>query len=159
MPEALMMRGARVHRGLWLALLLPAFVLRSLVPMGFMPMFGPGLSVGLMMCDGYAPVPHRPMAMDMPMDAGMDMSTHATGQAAEPLHGRLPDSTGRGSPAQQSHSACPYGASPVFAGAPALATASLEVGRSPDQVLTAPQLTAFQSIARAQSPRAPPIHS
>jgi hypothetical protein len=122
-------------------------------------MFGPGLSVGLMMCDGYAPVPHRPMAMDMPMDAGMDMSTHATGQAAEPLHGRLPDSTGRGSPAQQSHSACPYGASPVLAGAPALATASLEVGRSPDQVLPAPQLTAFQSIARAQSPRAPPIHS
>jgi len=66
-----MIRGARAQRGLWLAFLLPAFVLRSLVPMGFMPMFGPGFNVGLMMCDGYAPV--------MRMNAGMDMSTHATG--------------------------------------------------------------------------------
>ena len=146
-----MIRGARAQRGLWLAFLLPAFVLRSLVPMGFMPMFGPGFNVGLMMCDGYAPV--------MRMNAGMDMSTHATGQSSEPLHDRLADPTGHGSPAQQNHSACPYGASPVFAGAPALATASLELGRLPDPVLPVPQLTAFQSIARAQPPRAPPIHS
>ena len=55
--------------------------------MGFMPMFGPGFGVGLMLCDGYAPVLHPPMAMDMPMDAGMDMSMAAPGQSAEPQHG------------------------------------------------------------------------
>lgn len=154
-----MIRNARAHRGLWLALLLPAFVLRSLIPMGFMPTFGPGFGVGLMLCDGYAPVLHQPMAMDMPMDAGMDMSMPAPGQSAEPQHGLLADPSGHGSPAQQNHSACPFGASPVFAGAPALAALSLALPLPLPPALPAPQLTAFQSVVRAQSPRAPPIHS
>jgi len=106
-------------------------VLRSLIPMGCMPMFGPRFSVGLMLCEGYAPVLHQPMA----------------------------DPSGRDSPAQQNHSACPYGASPVFAGAPALAAVSLALGLPPEPALPVPQLTAPQSISRAQSPRAPPIRS
>jgi hypothetical protein len=119
--------------------------------MGFMPVFGPGFGVSLMLCDGYAPV--------MSMDAGMDMSTHASGQSAAAQHHHLTDPTGRGSPAQQNHSACPYGASPVFAGAPALTAVSLALALPPQPGLLAAQLTTFQSIARAQSPRAPPIHS
>jgi hypothetical protein len=142
---------------MWLALVLPTFVLRSLIPLGFMPTFGPGFGVSLMLCEGYAPVAHQPMAMDMPMDAGMDMS--ASGQAADPHSGPLADPSGHGSPAQQNHSACPYGASPVFAGIPALAAADLAFGRSLEPALPVSQLTTFQSIARAQSPRAPPIHS
>lgn len=125
--------------------------------MGFMPMFGPGFSVGIMLCDGYAPVPDSPMAMDMPMRAGMAMSVEAARQSGEPQHGD--DRSGRGSPAQQNHSACPYGASSVFAGAPALAAVGLALERSVEAVLPAPQLAVFATIARAQSPRAPPIHS
>ena len=154
-----MIRSARTYRGWWLALLLPAFVLRSLIPMGFMPLFGPGFSVGLMLCDGYAPVPHPSMAMDMPMDPGMEMSMDAAGRSAEPQHTPLDDRSGRGTPAQQNHSSCPYGASPVFAGAPAWAAVRLALWHAPEPALPAPQLVAFQSIARAQSPRAPPIYS
>lgn len=154
-----MIHSARANRGFWLALLLPLFVLRSLIPMGFMPMFGPGYSVSLMLCDGYAPVPHPSMAMDMPMDASLNVSMDDSGQSAESQHGRFEDSSGRSAPAQQNHSACPYGASPVLAGAAALAVVSLALGLQPEPVLPAPQLTVFQSIARAQSPRAPPIHS
>jgi len=142
-----------------LAILLPAFVLRSLIPMGFMPMFGPGFSVGLMLCEGYAPEPQPPVAMDMSMDAGIDMSASATAQSADSQRGATNGPSGRGSPARQNHSACPYGASPVSAGAPILAAVSLTPGRSPERALPAPQLTALQSIVRAQSPRAPPIPS
>ena len=145
-----MTRSVRARRALWLALLLPTFVLRSLIPMGFMPMFGPGFSVGIMLCDGYAPVPDPPMAMDMPMRAGMAMPMDAAGQSGEPQRGD--DRSGRGSPAQQNHSACPYGASSVFAGAPALAAVGLALERSLEPVLPAPQLAVFPTIARAQSP-------
>jgi hypothetical protein len=99
------------------------------------------------------------MAMDMPMDPGMEMSMDAAGRSAEPQHTPLDDRSGRGTPAQQNHSSCPYGASPVFAGAPAWAAVRLALWHAPEPALPAPQLVAFQSIARAQSPRAPPIYS
>jgi hypothetical protein len=38
-------------------------LLRALIPVGFMPMFGPGFGVQLTLCEGYAPVPST--AMDM----------------------------------------------------------------------------------------------
>ena len=62
----------------WVALLLPALVLRSLIPLGFMPMFGPGYGVQFVLCEGYAPVAgttssmSMSMSMDMPMDAATD---------------------------------------------------------------------------------------
>jgi hypothetical protein len=58
----------RTARRLWLAILLPGLLLRSLIPLGFMPMFGPGYGVRLVLCAGYAPVPAATaMSADMPM--------------------------------------------------------------------------------------------
>jgi hypothetical protein len=133
---------------LWLLLALSAFALRSLIPMGFMPSFGPGLGVGLMLCEGYAPVAlPQHMSMDMAMDASMDMPTQTP--APQP----------KGSPAQQNHSACPYGASPVLADVALPPIVGPALGRVPEPALPVPQLTAIASLARAQSPRAPPINS
>ena len=42
---------------LWVALLLPALLLRSLIPLGFMPTFGPGYEVRFVVCECYAPTP------------------------------------------------------------------------------------------------------
>jgi len=124
-----------------------------------MPMFGPGLSVSLMLCPAYAPVPaaigatantsaaaSMDMAgMDMP---GMDMSTqdptaaHA-GQSGHPDH--------------QEHTLCPYAASATLATPPtcfSLCPSELPVTRFP--LLTA-QISFFRLAQRAQSARAPPL--
>jgi hypothetical protein len=52
---------------------LPGLLLRALIPIGFMPVFGAHTGVQLSMCDGYAPVAPMP---DMPMPAG-GKSTHS----------------------------------------------------------------------------------
>ena len=92
----------------WAVLFLPIF-LRALIPIGFMPMVGPGFSVQLVLCDGYAPLPW-PAAMpaDMPMDMPMD-----TGASSSHSHGGGP---------QDDHGSCPYGSGPALGGLPALAT-------------------------------------
>jgi hypothetical protein len=86
----------RKRKRWWAALVLPGLLLRALIPLGFMPMFGPGYSVGLMLCPAYAPIPDpvaiksstgparnastdtsvgmSSMSDRMDMSAGMDMS-------------------------------------------------------------------------------------
>ncbi len=139
----------------WVALVLPGLLLRALIPLGFMPMFGPGLSVQLMLCEGYAPVPSTAaqMSMDMPMDMPMDMSTGVPGLT----HTGGPASTGGGVPSHQDHSSCPYGASPAIAALPALTHAPISLEPTAQSPIGAPQVAHLQIAPRAQSPRGPPL--
>jgi hypothetical protein len=127
----------------WAALLLPALVLRSLIPLGFMPMFGPGLGVQFVLCEGYAPVPgttpSMSMAMDMPMDGGA---------SAPRVDGSAPD--------HQDHGTCPYGTAPALGGLPALAVALVSDQPVAAPVVAAAQVAYFQIPPRAQSSRGPP---
>jgi hypothetical protein len=143
---------SRARVKLWVAIVLPALLLRALIPIGFMPMFGPSFSVSLMLCEGYAPI--APTAMDMSMDMPMDMpmrgsSDHSRGSDPGPGGSHLPD--------HQDHSKCPYGASPTFAlvvpWTPSLVTAQ----RSQEPPAAAPQVSHFGLSPRAQSPRGPPL--
>jgi hypothetical protein len=136
-----LIRGKRV-RG-WLAVLLPVLLLRALIPVGFMPMIGPDHSVRLVICDSYAPLPAS--MMDMPMDAGMDMSHQPGGEH-----------TGGNPPTHQDHGSCPYGSSPALGALPTLAVFALVVQRPPPLAVAAPQVDFFQAPQRAQSPRGPP---
>ena len=124
----------------WVALVLPGLLLRALIPLGFMPMFGPGLSVQLMLCEGYAPVPSP--AAEMPMDMPMDMPMGATGHH---------------SPTHQDHAACPFGASPVFASLPVFSVELPTISPAAKQPLQSAQLAHLQITPRAQSPRGPPL--
>jgi hypothetical protein len=138
----------------WVAVLLPGLLLRVLMPVGFMPMFGPDFSVQIILCDAYAPVPTAPssssmiMSMDMPMDASMDMSVHSpSSDAAKP---------GGVSPEHQSHNTCLYGSAPSLGALPGPAVLPA-VDQRPDELpVRTPQVDTFELLARAQSPRGPP---
>jgi hypothetical protein len=98
---------------------MPGLLLRSLIPVGFMPMFGPRLSLGLMLCPAYAPLPPglggaspdhgrgdassesavgmsmgigmgMGMGMDMPMDTPLDLSGAAKAGNVAHMAGRAP---------------------------------------------------------------------
>ncbi len=136
----------------WAALLLPGLLLRALVPVGFMPTFGPGWSLGLVLCAAYAPISPMDMSnMDMPMDAAA-----ATG--SEPDAATAPQPLGRGhrSGDYQQHSLCPYAKSATSAPAPAALSLPGAPAAAASTALMAAQIFWFQAPARAQSPRAPP---
>jgi hypothetical protein len=119
-----------------MAWLLPALVLRSLIPVGFMPIFGPADGVQLVLCESYAPVPSMP---------GMDMSR--AGQGADTRHGG----------SHQDHGLCLFGSGPAL-GAPLAFSSSATTLQSPTQLPTAsPQLSSYQAPDRAQSARGPPV--
>jgi hypothetical protein len=127
-----------------MAWLLPALLLRSLIPVGFMPMFGPGYGVQLVLCESYAPVPSMPgsnpmqMSQDMSMDAGTDMSTRHGGS-------------------HQDHGTCLFGSSPAL-GAPLAVSSSPAALQPPAQLLSAsPQVSFYEAPLRAQSARGPPV--
>jgi hypothetical protein len=134
----------------WAALLLPALVLRSLIPLGFMPMFGPGLGVQFVLCEGYAPVPGTTssMSMAMAMDMPTDGSDHARQTDAPLVDGGAPD--------HQDHGTCPYGTAPALGGLPALAVALVSDQPVAAPVVAAAQVAYFQISPRAQSSRGPP---
>jgi hypothetical protein len=134
---------SRKHTRWWVAIALPGFLLRSLIPVGFMPMFGPGLHVSLMLCEGYAPIAPQ-MDMSLPMDMPMD----GAGAGGAP-HPQPRD--------HQDHTTCPFGAGPTLAAVPLWTTPALKFQRSADPPAAAPQVTAFGIAPRAQSPRGPPI--
>jgi hypothetical protein len=135
--------AARKRRLGWVALLLPGLLLRSLIPVGFMPMFGPGMSIQLALCESYAPVPAAamPAGMRMPDGSAMDMG---------------PASSGHGTPSHQDHSACPYAASATVAAASPWYGFALARQRSVAASAGNAQIDHFQLAPRAQSPRAPP---
>jgi hypothetical protein len=131
-------------------MVLPGFLLRAFIPLGFMPMFGPGHSVQLTLCEGYAPVASVDMPMDMSMDMPMDMPSDMG--TVMPASGAKPHGSNHGS----THAACPYGASPTLA---TLALSGhLDVAEQPAStaVLSAPQIDHAEIAPRAQSPRGPP---
>jgi hypothetical protein len=119
-----------------------------------MPMFGPGISVSLMLCPAYAPVPPAigatadaaaDASMDMP---GMDMSMQ------EPIAAHAGQS---GRPDHQEHTLCPYAASATLASPPngiSLCPSERPVANLP---LLTPQVAYFRLPHRAQSARAPPL--
>lgn len=130
---------ARARR--WLAIALTSFLLRSLIPIGFMPAVGPGPRIGLMLCDGYAPT-----GMHMSADMDMDMSMNMPASVPAPHH------TG----SQPNHSACPYGASPTLAALPASFDVLGTVQPPASPLPAMPQITFSETILRSQSPRGPP---
>jgi hypothetical protein len=135
----------------WVALLLPALVLRSLIPLGFMPMFGPGYGVQFVLCEGYAPVPGTTssMSMSMSMDMPMDAATDPQGQNhASPVDG--------GAPVHQDHGTCPYGSAPALGGLPTLAVVLVAIQPPAVPAVIAAQVGYFEISPRAQSSRGPP---
>jgi hypothetical protein len=126
----------------WVALLLPVFLWRALIPIGFMPMIGMDHSVRLVICDSYAPLPAG--VMDMTMHAGMDMSRGAGG-----------DSTGS-PPVHQDHGGCLYGSSPALGALPAATISPLLFDKPAHYTVAAPRTGFLQSTSRAHSARAPP---
>jgi hypothetical protein len=162
-----LIRSARKRSRVWVLLLLPGLFLRSLVPLGFMPMFGPGFSVGLMLCPAYAPIPDvatasssigkgarttADMSADMP---GMDMSMPSAKDAPEPAPRGAPGS-GTGTD-HQYDSLYHYLANAV--GAALSAWFDPFVAEQPATALSlpTPQVTFFKIPPRAQSARAPPF--
>jgi hypothetical protein len=134
---------ARKPKKWWAAIFLP-LLLRALVPVGFMPMVGPGFSVQLVVCEGYAPIPWK-SATAMPADMPMDMGTGS------------PHSHG-GAPVHDDHGSCPFGSAPGLGALPTLAILpSLLIQHAPDRPTAAAQLAYVEISPRAQSPRAPPV--
>jgi hypothetical protein len=127
-------------------------LLRALIPVGFMPMFGPNFGVQITLCEGYAPVPSMPMdmSMDMPMDVPMSVPAQHN-SPSDPSSGK------DGAPSHQDHSTCPYGASPTFAALVALTAVPAVVQASARSLISSPQIGYFQIAPRAQSPRGPPL--
>jgi hypothetical protein len=141
-------RVVRKHVNWWVVVFLPIF-LRALIPVGFMPMVGPGHSVRLVLCDSYAPVPHAmSTSMSMPADMPADMPMHAA-MGASHSHGS--------SPIHEDHGTCPYGSGPALGALPTLAVLPLLlIQRSLEPAVAAPQVAYFKVSPRAQSPRGPP---
>ena len=140
-----MNRWSRRRHRRWVAIVLPGLLLRALIPVGFMPMFGPGFQVQLALCEGYAPIAST--AMDMSKDMPMDMSMGA------------PDPGGLDPHSHQDHSACPFGASPALAALPALTDVPIALQSSAQSLISTPQVANFEIVARAQTPRGPPPRS
>ena len=155
------MIGAYRRRALWwVAIVLPGFVLRALIPIGFMPSFGPGLHVGLMLCESYAPVlaaaqhgsmdmamdMSADMPMDMPMDAPMDMAG-----AGGPPHDHHEHQD------HQDHGVCPYGSAPTLAAMPAWLTPYLGLLSAAEPPEARSQISYFEVAPRAHWPRGPPL--
>jgi hypothetical protein len=136
----------------WAALLLPGLLLRSLIPLGFMPMFDPGYGVRFVLCESYAPLPETAASMHMRMDPAMHRMAvapdHLRQNDAPPVEGGTPD--------HQDHGNCPYGAGPALGGLPTQSLVSVTVEPAPALVLTGPQVTYFKISPRAQSSRGPP---
>lgn len=123
---------------LWVALLLPALLLRSLIPLGFMPTFGSGYDVRFVVCEGYAPTPGTASSMSM------DMSTHTSMDGAT------------GTPAHQDHGTCPYGSAPALGWLPSLAIVLVALQHVAAPTAFTAQVEYFAISPRAQSPRGPP---
>ncbi len=147
------------HARWWVAFLLPGFLLRALIPVGFMPMVGPDHGIRFVVCESYAPMPwtttsmSMDMSMDMPMDVPRDAGTDAPGHR----HADHAAHPGGHSPVHQSQGACPYGSSPALGALPTLAILPETVQRSPEAAVASSQIRYFEVSPRAQSPRGPPV--
>jgi hypothetical protein len=122
-------------------LVLPALVLRALVPVGFMPVIdGAGIHIGF--CPGEA---QPPGALSGAL------------AAAHPAHHHHHGGADHGSPASASHPPCLFAASATLATAPAAAALCAPVAARSRACTHEQNARPFvPSILRTQSPRAPP---
>lgn len=144
----------------WVAIVLPGLLLRAMIPVGFMPMFGPHFSVQLALCEGYAPLPSTTMDMSTDMSTGMPMGMpmDMPMAMAAPHHpSGEPYTQGTVPLSHQDHSNCPYGASPSLAALPAFDTTPPTVRPSSQSPAFTPQIEHFAIAPRAQSSRGPPL--
>lgn len=138
---------ARVWAGnRWLqAILLSAFLVRALIPAGFMP--GPG---GLVFCSGYAPAAAGGLAMNHDM-SGMDMSGAAAAHHSH--HGSTDSKSGHDGTVP-----CPFAAAAgtlaSASSAHALATFAAFVSTKVD--LPPPPALVRDTVVPARLPRGPP---
>jgi len=136
----------------WIALMLSGFILRSLIPVGFMPMVGRDHSVRLVVCDSYAPAP---WTTSMPM--GMSHGGHdGHGGMDNPAPHQPAENSGGGHPVHHTQGFCPYGSSPALGALPSLALSPVIVQRPQESAIRLPQAGYFKLPPRAQSPRGPP---
>lgn len=140
------MTGSARRRLKWWGIVFLPILLRSLVPVGFMPMVGADHSIRLVVCDGYAPIPwatETPMSMQMPVDAPMDGAMGSSN-----AHGGHSGHLDRGS--------CPYGSSPALGALSSPEPASLWTERAVEPAVASAQVAHFNVLLRAQSSRGPP---
>jgi hypothetical protein len=148
-----LIRWRHQYRGWGTLLVLPGLLLRALIPIGFMPMIGPGHSVQLVLCDSYAPV--LPMNSSMDMSAATAMGDDMDMTQAGPLQSTPP--TGPGGPApHQDHGGCLFGSSPALCTPLADAALPTFAQHRADLAAVAAQIGYFEVAVRAQSARGPP---
>ena len=129
--------------------MLSGFLLRSLIPIGFMPMVGADHSMRLVVCDSYAPVP---WATSIPTSHGAHDGHDGMDHAAPHQSAEHPG----GGPVHQPHGSCPYGSGPALGALPALALSPMILQRPQELAIPLPQAGYFRLLPRAQTPRGPP---
>ena len=141
----------RAIRRRFAAVLIPALLLRALIPFGFMPLLGgSGLTIGF--CPGEGALPAALAAANVQLEHAAHAAPlghdHAAGGGA---HG------GAGDPRRAGHEApCPFAASAKPAFAPVvLVLATGDVPTAPSEASNA-LIVFLPTILRAQSPRGPP---
>jgi predicted DNA repair protein MutK len=124
-----------------LLLVLPALLLRALIPAGFMPLAGAG-GAYLGFCPGAGAVP----------PSASEVATHATHLAHTQLAGGAPHAPGSAS----HHPACLFSAGATTASAVTTSAAlTMPVMLAPAERVAS--LILLPAILRAQSSRAPPV--
>jgi hypothetical protein len=140
----------RGRRRRFATLLLPALLLRALIPLGFMPLAGgDGLTIGF--CPGEGALPAGLAAANLKL-------LH-TASSAQAHHGHAPGGAphGPGEPGGSSHEApCPFAASGKPAFAPAILTPGTAASAAAVQEAYAAPTVFLPTVLRAQSPRGPP---
>jgi hypothetical protein len=121
--------------------MLSGFFLRSLIPIGFMPMVGADHSVRLVVCDSYAPAPW----------------TALTPTSHDGHHGH--EHAGDGPPVHHTSGLCPYGSGPALGALPSLVPLPVIPQRPQEFAVLLPQAGYFKLLPRAQSPRGPPAQT
>jgi|SRR5215831_9594686 len=136
------LRGRR--RGLT-GLLLPALLLRALIPFGFMPVVaGGGLTIGL--CPGAGLLPSGSAAAHHPLEAQHLHAGHSGGAPAAPGGGAH-------------HAPCLFATSATPAFAPAVLAQAVDTTAFALRGDPAAEQLFPATILRAQSSRGPPLHS
>jgi hypothetical protein len=143
----------RKRERFWMALMLSGFFLRSLIPIGFMPMVGADHSVRLVVCDSYAPTPWTKTLMPTGMAHG---GHEGHGGMADPAPHPSAEHPGAGPLVHHTSGLCPYGSGPALGALPSLVLTPVIVQRPPELAVLLSQAGYFKLSPRAQSPRGPP---
>ena len=135
----------------WTALLLPALVLRALIPFGFMPVVaGGGMTIGL--CPGEAQLPPGIAAAHQIDQHAEQHAQHAGHALAEHSGGHAGDLGGGAH-----HAPCLFAASATPAVTPAIVALAPHDGLEAQAPPAAAADFFLPTILRAQSPRGPPL--